>query len=132
MMKLKHCVVGLWLQAALFSCSSDPAPPDDSRSDLELPEGGNILFEWVYYDSELQRLLNLPAGVVSSNRVIAYFMNHHTPELNPLPVRGTCNNLVTTRGWPAYVASMREDLDIGDLVITGQNLAGADVMIAVP
>jgi hypothetical protein len=29
---------------------------------------------------------------------MAYFMNSQTPQANPLPMPGQCNNLVTTKG----------------------------------
>jgi hypothetical protein len=92
------------------------------------PEGGNILFEYIYFDTQLAGLLS--GGAPTVNRVIGYFMNHMTPEANPLPVAGQCNNL--TKGWPMYNGTTHEDLDIGDLTITGKNAANADVTIAVP
>ncbi len=54
-------------------------------------------------------------------------MNNATPEANPLPTPGQCNNLVSTKGWPAYIGSPHTDLDVGTLTITGKNAAGADV-----
>src|SRR6185503_15870529 len=61
------------------------------------PEGGNILFEYIYFDTQLQALLGVPA---TAQRVMAYFMNAQTPNANPLPTPGACVNLVTTKGWP--------------------------------
>lgn len=132
MMSFTHRAVAaaacLVIQAALPACGSSSS--DEEPGDLLLlPEGGNMLFEWVYYDTEMAAAVHLPPGVTSVNRVIAYFMNHHAPERNPMPTRGTCTNLVTTQGWPAYVSRDREDLDVGELSITGQNTAGAGVTI---
>jgi hypothetical protein len=95
-------------------------------------EGGNILFEYIYFDTELAAAFKLPTGVTTLNRVIGYFMNSQTPEANPLPEAGKCNNLVGTKGWPMFVGTPHEDLDIGDLTITGKNAADMDVTIAVP
>lgn len=96
------------------------------------PEGGNILFEYIYFDTELQGVFKLPAGVTTVNRIMGYFLNSQTPEANPLPMAGQCNNLVATKGWPMYTGTPHEDLDVGALTITGKNKAGADVTIDVP
>jgi hypothetical protein len=119
----------------LIACGS-PAPPDQPPSDgprqnFVDPEGGNLFLEYTHLDTELQATLGLPAGVTTHLRVMAYFMNRHTPDLNPLPTPGACNNLVATRGWPLNVGTPREDLDVGALTITGKNTAGADVTIEV-
>ena len=90
-------------------------------------EGGNILFEYIYVDTQLAGAFQLPAGVTSINRVMAYFMNHMTPEKNPLPEPGKCTNLTTA--WPMFTGSAREDLDVGTVSMTGKNTAGADVTI---
>jgi hypothetical protein len=63
---------------------------------------------------------------------MAYFMDSQTPQANPLPAAGQCNNLVTTKGWPETVGSPHTDLDVGTLTISGKNTAGADVTIPVP
>jgi hypothetical protein len=94
------------------------------------PEGGNILFEYIYFDTELSTAL--AGGAKTVNRVIAYFMNSQTPEANPFPTPGKCFNFDANKGWPMFVGTPHEDLDIGDLTITGKNAADADVTIAVP
>jgi hypothetical protein len=96
------------------------------------PEGGNIIFEYIYFDTELQAAFKLPAGVTTLNRIMAYFMDSQTPNLNPLPTAGQCNNLVTTKGWPQTVGNPHVDLDVGTLTITGKNKAGTAVTIDVP
>lgn len=103
-------------------------------SDVKIsdPDGGNILFEYIYFDTELAAAFQLPAGVTTANRVMAYFMNSHMPDNTPLPASDVCTDLVTTKGWPMYVSPTHEDLDVGAVTITGKNTAGADVTIAVP
>jgi hypothetical protein len=96
------------------------------------PEGGQIIFEYIYFDTELSTALGLPAGVTTANRVMAYFMNDQTPQVNPLPTPGQCNNLVATKGWPEFVGTPHTDLDVGTLTITGVNTAGTAVTITVP
>jgi hypothetical protein len=120
------------LPLALVACSGD----DDAECTGHLcgepakitdHDGGNILFEYIYFDTELQAAFKLPAGVTTINRIIAYFTNHQTPENNPLPMPGKCNNFDATKGWPMYQGDTHEDLDVGDFTITGKNKAGADV-----
>lgn len=132
-------IKGLLISIPLFSlvaCSDDPSECVGHlcNSDVKItdPEGGNILFEYIYPDSELQTAFGLPAGVTTINRVMAYFLNSQTPEANPLPEAGKCNNLVATKGWPMFTGTPHEDLDVGDLTISGKNKAGADVTIAIP
>jgi hypothetical protein len=96
------------------------------------PEGGNIIFEHMTLDTDLQGVFKTPAGVNTQTRVIAYFMNAQTPDSNPLPMAGSCSNLVTTKGWPAYVGSPHTDIDVGTLTITGKNAAGTDVTMDIP
>lgn len=124
--------------AALTACGNSDVPTTDGGNcvghqcdDTQLtdPEGGNLIFEYIYFDTEAQAALGAPATV---NRVMAYFMNEQTPELNPLPMPGQCNNLVATKGWPWAVGTPHTDLDIGALTITGKNTAGTDVTITVP
>src|SRR5689334_3459118 len=62
------------------------------------PEGGNILFEYIYVDTELAAAFKLPTGVTTINRVMAYFMNSQTPEANPLPTPGKCFNFDANKG----------------------------------
>jgi hypothetical protein len=99
-------------------------------------EGGNILFEYIYLDNDLRAFLGMPGPPLppTVQRVMAYFMSAMTPEKNPLPTPGQCVNLVTTKGWPAYVppAGMHTDLDVGTLSFAGKNPAGADSTIDVP
>jgi hypothetical protein len=92
------------------------------------PDGGNILFEYIYFDTELSAAFMLPAGVTTANRVMAYFTNRQTPDNNTLPTPGVCNNL--TKGWPMFQGESHEDLDVGALSITGKNKAGTDVTIS--
>jgi hypothetical protein len=96
------------------------------------PEGGNLILERMSLDAELQMAFGLPTGVTTQTRVIAYFMSAQSPNFNPLPMAGMCNNLVTTKGWPAYVGSPHTDVDVGTLTLKGKNAAGADVTINVP
>lgn len=95
------------------------------------PEGGQIVFEYIYLDTELQAGLKVPPGVTTVNRVVAFFMNGQTPEANPLPVPGQCNNLVATKGWPGFIGTPHTDLDVGTLTITGKNAKGLDSTITV-
>jgi hypothetical protein len=95
------------------------------------PEGGQIILEYMYLDTELAAFLKLPAGVTTLNRVSAFFENQQTPDANVLPKPGQCNNLATTKGWPGYVGSPHTDLDVGTLTLTGKNAAGADVTIPI-
>jgi len=96
------------------------------------PEGGNIIFEYIYFDTELQAAFGLPTGVTTANRVMAYFMNAQTPQSNPLPTPGTCVNLEATKGWPLWVGTPHTDLDVGTLDFVGKNTAGMDVTINAP
>ncbi|HEX8109803.1 MAG TPA: hypothetical protein VF516_18860 [Kofleriaceae bacterium] len=95
------------------------------------PEGGQIVLEYMYLDTELQAFFKLPAGVTTLNRVSAFFMNDQTPEANLLPTPGQCNNLVATKGWPGYIGTPHTDLDVGTVTLTGKNTAGTDVTITV-
>jgi hypothetical protein len=96
------------------------------------PEGGSIIFEHMTFDTQAAMVFKLPTGVNTATRVMAYFMSAQTPELNPLPMAGKCNNLVATMGWPLYVGTPHTDVDVGTLTITGKNAAGTDVSIDVP
>jgi hypothetical protein len=102
---------------------------DDSM--LTDPEGGQIILEYMYLDTELQTFFRLPAGVTTLSRVSAFFENNQTPEANPLPTPGQCNNLAATKGWPEYIGSPHTDLDVGTLTLTGKNAAGADVTMPI-
>jgi hypothetical protein len=96
------------------------------------PEGGNIIFEHITFDTELQAAFHLPAGVTTATRVMAYFMSAQTPDSNPLPMPGICNNLETTKGWPLHVGTPHTDVDVGTLTIIGKNAAGTAVSFDVP
>jgi hypothetical protein len=135
---MKHLIVSILLCVAAAACGDDGGTPSDActghacggtGAKITDPDGGNILFEYIYFDTELQAALGVPATV---NRVMAYFMSAHTPDNTTLPTPGVCNNLVATQGWPMHVGMTRTDLDVGALTITGKNKAGADVMINVP
>jgi hypothetical protein len=104
---------------------------DDIATPTE-PEGGNIIFEFIYFDTELQAAFGLPTGVTTLNRIMAYFMDAQTPSSNPLPTAGVCNNLEATKGWPLHVGTPHTDLDVGTVTITGDNSSGDPVSIPVP
>lgn len=126
--------------AALSGCgdSGNDAPPDGctghtcggAGASVTDREGGNIILERMTLDEELRTFFGLPAGLNTVTRVAGYFMSAQTPESNPLPTPGACNNLVTTKGWPAYVGTPHTDVDVGTLTLKGKNAAGADVSIA--
>lgn len=86
-----------------------------------------MTFEYIYLDDQLAAAYKLPAGITTVQRVTAYFMDAQTPEANPLPTPGVCNNLEATKGWPTYVGMPHTDLDMGTLTVTGANKAGATV-----
>lgn len=135
-MLAKSTISAFLFVVGLTACGNgDPGTPDGCTAHL-CPwidrEGGNIIFEYIHLDTELQATFHLPAGVTTVNRVMAYFMNAQTPDENVLPTTDLCNNLVTTKGWPEYVGSPHTDLDVGTLTITGKNMVGADVMIDIP
>lgn len=115
-------------------CTGHTCTPDAPPGGVNIMsnEGGNIIFEYIYFDTQLQQAFQLPMGTTTANRVMAYFMDSMTPQKGMLPVGGQCNNLVTTMGWPEFVGSPHTDLDIGNLTITGKNTAGSDVTISVP
>jgi hypothetical protein len=113
------------------ACVGHTCPTDTGPSVLD-PEGGQIIFEHMTFDTQAQAVFQLPAGVNTATRVMAYFMSAQTPESNPLPMAGMCNNLETTKGWPLHVGSAHTDLDVGTLTITGKNAAGPDVSFDIP
>jgi hypothetical protein len=118
---------------ALTACSDDEPTACVGHlcgSDVKItdPDGGNVLFEYIYFDSELQAG-GFPA---TANRVMVYFTASQSPSNNTLPKPGECNNLVATKGWPTYPGDAHMDLDVGEFTITGKNKAGADVTITVP
>jgi hypothetical protein len=113
------------------ACVGHTCPTDTGPSVLD-PEGGQIIFEHMTFDTEAQAVFQLPAGVNTATRVMAYFMSAQTPDSNPLPMAGKCNNLAATKGWPLFVGSPHTDLDVGTLTITGKNEAGADVSFDIP
>jgi hypothetical protein len=99
-----------------------------SEVKLTDPEGGHVILEYIYFDTELQTALGITP---TAARIIAFFMNTQTPNANPLPTPGVCNNLVATRGWPVTIGTPRMDLDVGTVTVTGKNGAGADVTIPI-
>jgi hypothetical protein len=130
------------LSAAVFTaCGDDAAPGGDAcvghacggtGASIMDPEGGNVILERMTLDTELQAAFKLPAGQTTMTRVIGYFMSAHAPDSNPLPAPGVCTNLAANKGWPAYVASQRTDVDVGTLTFSGKNAAGADVSFEIP
>ena len=116
----------------------DPNPPGDGNPQctghlcepgLSDPDGGQVLFEYIYFDTQLQAALGVPE---TAARVMAFFMNAHDPNNTPLPMPGQCTNLEANNGWPLFRGANREDLDIGTLTFTGKNEANADVTWEVP
>jgi len=100
----------------------DACPGGDCGVAITDPEGGNIIFEYIYVDSELQAGLGLPGP--TATRAIAYFMSAQSPESNALPMGGKCNNLDGTAGWPMHIGTPHTDIDVGTLAINGVNTAG--------
>lgn len=114
-----------WLVlVALAACDGSHAPittgMDACLPDRCTPfvqnEGGNLIFSSMTFDTELQQALSSPPTAV---RAVAYFMDAQTPDVNPLPVAGQCNNLVATHGWPWFVGTPHLDLDVGTVAIAG-------------
>jgi len=132
-------LVSILAISLVAACGDDDAPPGVDgptvctghlcEPGLSDPEGGNIIFEYIYFDTELQAAFQLPAGVTTATRVMAYFMNAQNPNANPLPTPGVCNNLEPSNGWPLFVGTQHTDLDVGTLTFTGKNEANADVTI---
>jgi hypothetical protein len=94
------------------------------------PEGGNIIFEYIYFDTQLQDVLLPNTDFETATRVMAYFLESH-PE-SVLPMAGQCNNLETTDGWPLYVAPDAVEIDVGTVTITGVNTLDEPSTIPVP
>ena len=59
----------------------------------------------------------------------AFFLADQTPQDNPLPTAGQCNNLVATKGWPIFIGTPHIELDVGTLALTGMNTAGAAITV---
>jgi hypothetical protein len=114
------------------ACVGHGCPMGDGAQITD-PEGGQIIFEHMTFDTDLQGIFPL-AGATTATRVMAYFMSAQTPESNPLPMAGPgiCNNLETTKGWPLHVGAMHTDLDVGTLTMIGKNAAGAAVSFDIP
>jgi hypothetical protein len=93
------------------------------------PDGGNILFEYIYLDTELQTVFQT-GGQPHIARVIGYFTTQQDPANSPLPMPGVCNNL--TMGWPMYQGTSQTMADVGKFTLSGKNRAGGDVSIDVP
>lgn len=127
--------------ATIAACGGNDNPASDATActghacggaSVMDPEGGSVLVEHITFDTQLQAAFHLPAGVTTATRVIAYFMSAQTPDSNPLPMPGVCNNLETTKGWPLHVGTPHTDVDVGTLTISGKNAAGKDVSFDVP
>ena len=133
----KRLFVSILLAAAATASVTACGDGDDEctghlcAGDIALtdPEGGNIIFEYIYFDTELQGAFMLPAGVTTLNRVMGYFLNGHDPNRNPTPEPGACFNLVTNKGWPMYIAPGTTELDVGAVSIIGPNEAGTETTI---
>lgn len=97
---------------------------------LSDPEGGNIIFEHIYFDTQLAAAFQLPQGITTATRSMAYFMTAQTPT-GALPTPGQCSNLVTTSGWPLHIGTTT-DVDVGTVTIKGKNTAGTETTITVP
>jgi hypothetical protein len=125
-------VTGCGNDPSMGACDDHTCIEDDGPTGIIESEGGQIIFEHVTFDTELQKVFNLPTGVTTATRVMAYFMSAQTPDSNPLPMPNLCNNLETTKGWPLHVGSPRIELDVGALTIIGKNAAGNPVSFDVP
>jgi len=133
-------LIALLCVLPLAACGDDDSnPPGDAACVGHLcgepakvtdADGGNILFEYIYFDTELQAAFQLPTGVTTLARAIGYFMTDQTPANATLPMPGVCNNLTT--GWPMYQGTAQTPVDVGTLTISGKNRAGGDVTIDVP
>ncbi len=116
-------------------CTGHGACPDGgggSGVNIMSPEGGNLLLENMYLDTDLQAAFKLPAGVTTVARATAYFMDAQTPQANPLPMPKVCTNLDVTHGWPWWIGTPHTDLDVGTVTLKGKNMAGSDVSIDLP
>src|SRR5690349_13608635 len=118
----------------LAACGGNSGTPIDSASFLpdgtcpglvELQDGGQVFFEYITYDSQLQATFGLPSGVTTQSRLTAFFLSDQIPEVNPLPTAGACNNLFATKGWPTFIGTPRTELDVGRLTVSGMNSASA-------
>lgn len=117
----------------MAACGGDDGDDDPGIPLISDPDGGNILFEYIYFDTDLQGALGLPAGVTTVNRVIGYFTSAQSPNNNnPLPVAGQCTNLETTQSWPTGFGTDPTDVDVGSFTVIGENAAGTTVSIDVP
>ncbi len=110
------------------SNSPDACPNGDCGVAITDPDGGNIIFEYIYVDSELQAGLGLPTN--TATRIMAYFMSAQTPESSALPMGGKCVSLDTIKGWPMRYGMPHTDLDVGTFAMKGKNTAGTDTTIS--
>ena len=95
---LTKVFVSIFLGAAvLTACGNDPnTPPSDGATttpdacvghactagdgpSVMDAEGGNIIFEHITFDTQLQAAFHLPAGEATATRVMAYFMSEQSP-----------------------------------------------------
>jgi hypothetical protein len=140
--KILHLTAVLSLVAVTASCSDNGGGGGGadgcvghlcgSTAAITDPEGGNVIFEYIYVDTELAAAFGLPSGINTISRSMGYFMDAQTPQDNPLPMPGQCNNLATTHGWPLWVGTPHTDIDLGAMTITGKNAADAAVTIDMP
>lgn len=137
-MLTRPILASMLLLVGATACGDDSGtPPTDgcighlcgSEVKITDPDGGNIIFEYIYVDNDLKAAFGLPGNTLT--RIMAYFVNAQTPDNNTLPMPGTCNNLDATKGWPGpfYTTQVHTDLDVGTLTITGKNGAGVDTTI---
>jgi hypothetical protein len=89
-------------------------------------DGGNVLFEKVYLDTELQGALGLPTDTF--NRAMAYFVSDMTNDHPKTPVIGSCVDIYADMAWPVFSAGAVHP-DVGALTFTGKNEAGTDVTV---
>jgi hypothetical protein len=123
MRRLASCFV-----IGMLGCSGGGEAPDPDPCvglTCEEPpmegEGGNVIFEYLELDTQLQTAFGLPEGIESMTRVVGYFMSEHPDSTFPLP--GECVNMEGV--WPLYVDPAHTDIDVGTLTITGVNEADA-------
>jgi len=107
-------------------------PRDPAITDLE---GGQLLVEYIYLDQDLSD--GIAGGAPTVNRNMGFFMSGQTPEANALPLVSateTCVNLYETDGWPLgpYDGQDRDEVDVGEVTISGVNTAGDEVTTVVP
>jgi hypothetical protein len=98
----------------------DAPPPDGHQPCPEQSdrEGGQVMFEDLRLDTDLQAIFGLPP---ESLRVIAFFRTDQVPQSSPFPSPGVCTNLEATHAWPLDFGSMHTDVDVGKLLVTRES-----------